>query len=70
MHWTVYTLHMIFFDLIKAFDFVNREALWYTLQKPGFLDNFFMFVPTLSTGMEGLSAEVEKYRNYLKFGKE
>ena len=46
-------LYMIFIDLTKAFDSVNREGLWQVLRKIGCPDRFVKIVESFHQGMQG-----------------
>lgn len=46
-------LYMVFIDLTKAFDTVNREALWKVLQKLGLPDIMIQVIISLHFGMKG-----------------
>ena len=46
-------LHMVFIDLTKAFDSVNREALWLVLSRLGCPRKFVNIIRQLHEGMEG-----------------
>ena len=45
-------LYMLFIDLTKAFDTVNREALWHVLSKVGMSDNLRNIIMSLHDGMK------------------
>ena len=45
-------LYMLFIDLTKAFDTVNREALWHVLSKVGVPDNLKNIIMSLHDGMK------------------
>ena len=47
------SLYAIFIDLTKAFDTVNRDALWFVLQKEGFPLKVINILKSLHTGMTG-----------------
>ena len=44
---------MIFIDLTKAFDSVNRQGLWQVLRKIGCPDKFVKIVESFHEGMQG-----------------
>ena len=46
-------IHMVFIDLTKAFDSVNRDALWLVMEKAGCPPKFLEVVRQLHTGMQG-----------------
>ena len=45
-------LYVVFVDLTKAFDTVNRDALWHVLKKLGCPEKFVNVVKSLHDGME------------------
>ena len=47
------SLYAIFIDLTKAFDTLNRDALWFVLQKKGFPLKVINIIKPLHTGMTG-----------------
>jgi len=46
-------LHMVFIDLTKAFDTVNRQGLWQVLRKIGCPETFIQIVQSFHDGMQG-----------------
>jgi hypothetical protein len=50
-------LYLIFIDLTKAFDSVNREGLWLVLQRIGCPEKFIKLVRSLHDGMEARVCE-------------
>ena len=44
---------MVFIDLTKAFDSVNRQGLWLTLHKIGCPDKFINIIRSFHEGMKG-----------------
>jgi len=46
-------LYMIFIDVIKTFDSVNRQGLWQVLRKIGCPDKFVKIVESFHEGMQG-----------------
>ena len=46
-------LYMVFIDLTKAFDTVNREALWKVLIKLGLPKNMVSVITSFHSGMKG-----------------
>ena len=46
-------LYMVFIDLTKAFDTVNREALWKVLKRLGIPDNMLSVIVSFHEGMKG-----------------
>ena len=67
-------LYMIFLDLTKAFDTVNREGLWLILQKFGCPDRFIKIIRSFHDGMfgrvmvDGVFSEAFVITNGLKQG--
>ena len=47
------SLYAVFIDLTKAFDTVNRDALWHVLRKKGFPQKIINIIKSLHTGMSG-----------------
>ena len=45
-------LYVVFVDLTKAFDTVNRDCLWHVLKKLGCPEKFVSVVKSLHDGME------------------
>jgi len=45
-------LYVVFVDLTKAFDTVNRDGLWHVLKKLGCSEKFVNVVKSLHDGME------------------
>ena len=45
-------LYMVFIDLTKAFDTVNRPALWKVLRKLGIPDNMLSVISSFHNGMK------------------
>ena len=52
MYACMYDLYQCFIDLTKAFDTVNREALWTILMKLGCTEKFTGLIRSLHDGME------------------
>ena len=58
-NWTENALHRIFIDFTKAFNTVNKEALWYIQQKLELSDYFDRLMSVLHTRMKA-SASLRK----------
>jgi len=46
-------LYMVFIDLTKAFDSVNRQGLWQVLRKIGCPEKFVKIIQSFHDGMQG-----------------
>jgi len=46
-------LYMVFIDLTKVFDSINRPGLWQILRKIGCPDKFVQIVQSFHEGMRG-----------------
>lgn len=57
-------LYIIFTDLMKAFNSVNRQGLWSILQKIGCLGKFVKIIQSLHEGMKGQVAGGEEISDF------